>query len=76
MNKEGYKTTEFWVAIIVQLIGVAALAGWITPEQQSATAQAASQLGGAIAMAAASFGYSFSRANVKKAELTPVPPPK
>ena len=70
MQRPGWQTTEFWVALVVQLVGIAALAGWITPEQQSALAQAGSQIGGAIAMAAASFGYSFSRASVKKAEST------
>ena len=35
-SKPGYKTTEFWVTIIVQILGIATLMGYVTPEQQSA----------------------------------------
>ena len=64
--KPGYKTTEFWVTLIVQLLGILVLFGVITPEQQSTLAEAAQQGAAAIAMALSAFGYSVSRGQAKK----------
>ena len=64
--KPGYRTTEFWVAIVVQLIGMGALMGWFTPEQSTALTEASTQIGGIVAMVASAFGYSISRGMAKK----------
>lgn len=65
--KPGYKTTEFWVTLLIQLVGMVALIqpNWITPEQSDALTQAITQLGGLVAMVAAAFGYNLSRGAVK-----------
>lgn len=64
--KPGYKTTEFWVTLIVQILGILVLLGVITPEQQDALAKAVAQGAGAIAMALSAFGYARSRGQAKK----------
>ena len=64
--KTGYKTTEFWVTVLVQLVGFVAALGYLTPEQSSTLVNALTQLGGIVAMVAAQFGYSLSRGNAKK----------
>jgi hypothetical protein len=65
MVKPGYKTTEFWVTIIIQILGILMVTGTITPEQSDVLGQSAVQLGGIIAAVAAAFGYSLSRGRVK-----------
>jgi hypothetical protein len=64
-TKPGYKTTEFWVAILTKLAGMAALLGVFSPEQAAGIEQAITQGAGLIAMVAASFGYSISRGKAK-----------
>ena len=64
--KPGYKTTEFWITITVQLVGLVAVLGYVTPEQSSAISQAAVQIGGAVSMVAAAFGYNLSRGIAKR----------
>ena len=64
--KPGWKTTEFWVTILIQVIGFAAILGYITPEQQGAMGDAITQIAGAVSMVAAAFGYSLSRGIAKQ----------
>jgi hypothetical protein len=66
--KPGWQTTEFWVTIFIQAIGIAALVypGFITPERSSVLMDAVMQLGAIVSMVAAAFGYSLSRGMAKK----------
>ena len=64
--KEGYKTTEFWLALLGSVLGVAVTAGILTPEQSSALVESASQISGAIITALSALGYSVSRGLAKK----------
>jgi len=64
--KPGYKTTEFWVTLITQILGIVALFGKFTPEQATALTSAMIQIAGAVSTAAASFGYSLSRGRAKE----------
>jgi len=64
--KPGYKTTEFWVTVVCQLIGILALAGVFTAEQSAALTESITQIVGAVVMGASAFGYSLSRGNAKK----------
>lgn len=61
MKRKGWKTTEFWLAAIATLIGLAYASGTISPEGASATEKAIAF----IAAALASLGYSHSRGKVK-----------
>ena len=63
--RQGYKTTEFWITILIQIIGVFATTGLFTPEQTDALSQAAIQVGGIVAMVASAFGYTLSRGKAK-----------
>ena len=64
-TKPGYLTTEFWVTVLLQVVGFLALLGVFTPDQASALTQALPQLGGLIVMVAGAFGYSLSRGTAK-----------
>lgn len=66
--KPGIKTTEFWITIICQAIGILMTTGIITPDQSSALSEAAMQLGGIAAMVGSAFGYSMSRGKAKTKE--------
>ena len=64
--KPGWKTSEFWVTIAVQLAGVLATMGIFTPDQSDAMTEAITQIGGIVAMLASAFGYSISRGVAKR----------
>lgn len=64
--KPGYMTTEFWVTITCQLIGLVAAMGYITVDQSNVLLQAATQLGGLVVMVGSAFGYNLSRGQAKK----------
>jgi len=69
-TKPGYKTTEFWIAILSQVIGILSLVGIFTPEQSEAVQKALIELGGLIVMAAGSFGYAIGR-GIAKSNVDP-----
>ncbi len=57
--KPGWKTTEFWLSLAAQMVGVLAASGAI------ATGSIWERMVGVVATALASMGYSVSRAKVK-----------
>lgn len=59
-DRPGFRTTEFWLALVVVLGGSFAA---IYQDNQLA------QVGGSVAAALAAMGYGFARANVKRANL-------
>ena len=65
-EKPGYKTTEFWVTVMLQIIGLTAALGYITPEQAEVLSDANVQLGGIVMMVAGAFGYNLSRGIAKR----------
>lgn len=66
--KPGYKTTEFWITILAQVIGILTTIGAFTPDQADVLAQAVTQIAGIVVMVAGAFGYSLSRGMAKKKE--------
>lgn len=64
--KPGIKSTEFYITIGVQLVGVLATLGVFTPDQAGAATRAVEQIAGIVAMLGAAFGYSISRGMAKK----------
>jgi hypothetical protein len=71
--KAGYKTTEFWVTLASQVIGILLLTGVITPEQSEVLGIATGKAGGIatdviaiITMVGSAFGYNLSRGLAKK----------
>ncbi len=68
MNKPGVKSTEFYVTVLVQIIGVILALGVVTPEQSDVLVKAITQGGGIVAMLISAFAYNKGRAAVKSAE--------
>lgn len=66
--KSGWKTSEFWVAILSSVIGIMVVLGWITPEQQGQLSEAITQAIGGLISIIATIAYIFSRAKVKTEE--------
>jgi hypothetical protein len=65
--KPGWKTTEFWLSLAANAVGVLSVAGQLpVPDNMKSGAQTA----GAIITATATAAYAISRALAKKA-----PPP-
>lgn len=60
--KTGYKTTEFWFTVILQIVGALVVLDVFTPEQGTAV----EQLVGALVMVLSAFGYSLSRGLAKQ----------
>ena len=59
--KPGYKTTEFWLAAVAQLIGLVLASGIIAPESSW------DRIAGLATAALATMGYSAARSTVKSA---------
>jgi len=71
--KPGYQTTEFWVTLASQVVGMLLLLGVVTPAQQEvlgiATGKAggiANEVIGIVTMVGSAFGYNLSRGMAKK----------
>lgn len=71
--KPGFKTTEFWVTLLVQALGILALTGVLTPEmsatigeQGQIVVEAIGQIAGALMAAISATGYAKARGEAKK----------
>ena len=64
VTKPGWKTTEFWGKVIIQVIGLLVLLGVIHPVDLAnpATQVAIQYAGGIAALVAPEVAYAFSRA--------------
>lgn len=60
--KPGYKTTEFYFTIVLQIVGILVMTGVFTPEQQ----ESIDGLVGSVVMVLSAFGYSVSRGLAKQ----------
>ena len=65
--KAGWKTTEFWITVAVQIIGLLSLAGIFTSEQAEQWVKMAETAGALVGMAIANAGYALSRSQAKGA---------
>jgi len=64
--KPGYKTTEFWLTLVTNAVGIAVLMGAVSPEAQEPLVQAAGQLAGGVIAAVSALGYALSRGKAKQ----------
>ena len=62
MEKPGYKTTEFLMTMLVNVIAILTMLDVFTPDQQDALLSVVA----AVVTALATFGYSISRGLAKK----------
>ena len=65
-GKPWYMTSEAWVMIITQVIGLLALTGKITSAQADTLTKAAVAIAGAIVSAVSAFGYMQNRTQIKQ----------
>lgn len=64
-NKPNYKTSEFWIALITNVIGMLVMTGVIsTEESQKITSNLQPVIGGIISIAS-TLGYIFARVQIK-----------
>ena len=64
MKKPGYKTTEFYLTLLAQLIGALMVSGLL----ELTTTTIDNQIAGVVAMVLSSMGYTASRAWTKAGE--------
>ena len=71
--KPGIRSTEFWVTLALQVVGILLLTGIITPEQAGVLQEAAPEAANLytqgfalVTMVLSAFGYSISRGIAKK----------
>lgn len=73
--KPGVKTTEFWMTMIIQVLGILVMTGTVSPEQSKVIQGAAGQfpglleqmnvlVGGVMSLVSGVF-YAFGRSKVK-----------
>ena len=72
-QKPGWQTSEFWVTVAVQVVGLMAAAGIFSTEQANQWQRACEMAGGLIAMIVSNIAYAQSRAKVKSAESQKTP---
>lgn len=63
--KPGYSTTEFWIALINNIVGMLLILGYITPEEADQVAVAVSQVIGGVVVIASVAIYAWSRYSLK-----------
>ena len=66
-TKPAWKTTEFWVMVATQLIGILTLAGVFTAKESEALSSGIQAIVGAVITIASAFGYTWNRTEIKKA---------
>ena len=63
--KNGFLTSEFWIILVGQIVGMAAALGYLSPEDAETWQKASVQLGGLLAQVAGGIYYTFTRQKVK-----------
>lgn len=64
-TKPGYKTTEFWLTLLTQAVGILTMTGVIKPEAASTYLQGGEQLIGGLMTVIPQIAYAFSRGKAK-----------
>lgn len=70
--KKAWKTTEFWGALITNLVGIAMIFGVIGAEEGEEIGNAAKAIAGALLSLGATFGYIKERGELKKSSLATI----
>jgi len=63
--KAGWKTSEFWLSILGNVIGIALATGAVGPEQAQIYGDAAAQIVGGVMTVVSGAGYAVSRGIAK-----------
>ena len=67
MMTPAWKTSEFWMAMITNIVGIVALLGYVTSDQATALVDGLSRVVGAVLMILTSFGYIKARTALRTA---------
>jgi uncharacterized protein YunC (DUF1805 family) len=70
--KKAWQTTEFWAALITNLLGIAMLMGYVNVEEGEELGNALKSIAGAVISIATTLGYIKARTDVKKARIEAV----
>lgn len=63
--RPAWQTTEFWVMLITNIVGVMALTGRVAPDQADALIKGLSAIAGALLMLGTSFGFIKARISMR-----------
>jgi hypothetical protein len=63
--KSAFRTTEFWVMVITQVVSILSMAGVLTSAQADALGKTLPMVIGGVLSIASAFGYTWSRIQVK-----------
>jgi hypothetical protein len=69
-TKPGYKTTEFWLTLLSQTVGILTLTGVIKPEEATPYLQGGGAVIGGLMTIIPQIAYAFSRGKAKAAAVT------
>jgi len=64
--KEGWKTTEFWMALSGQVLALCMLTGVVTPDQGQVLGDTSGQIIGGVMAVISGGSYAISRGLAKK----------
>ena len=65
--KKSVKSSEFWIALVTNLVGIAVIMGSFTDEQGAEITKSAQAIIGGVIAIATSLGYIKARVEIKKA---------
>lgn len=63
--RPAWQTTEFWVMLITNLVGIASLAGYVSTDQATSLVDGLSRIAGAVLMIGTSFGFIKARIGMR-----------
>lgn len=66
LSKPGYKTTEFYVAIIANVVGILVILGYLTPQQADDFVKAVSSVIAGVVIIASTGIYIWGRVKLKQ----------
>lgn len=69
-TKPWYMTSESWVLIISQILGILSMTGVLTPDQSDTISKNIPIIAGALVSIASAFGYTWNRTQVKQMRTT------
>lgn len=64
--KPAWQTSEFWVALATNIVGVIALMGYLSQDQANAIVDAVSRVSGALLSLATTFGWIRARIMLRR----------
>lgn len=67
--KKAWKTTEFWAALITNLIGIVMLSGYVNAAEGEELGNALKAIAGAVISLVSTVGYMHERTELKKTHL-------